>query len=362
MRKFSEVIFFLMIAPVICQCRVYSLDVQVEEIYIKMVKAFSPDSDPNTLDVDGNKIPDRAHARLLDRVLRDENVPNHSLLLSVYYFNWTRIKVDNTLGNRCVALQQIYGITCDELERFCAGIITISEPKAIQYFVQNAFSQYGVDIDLKNYNLTGGLYLRGSGDLDGDRITNKKEYELADGDFDLFVEKAITPEEYIGEGEEYPQIDENVPLVVIPSLTEPVNYKSLPLKEYKDITFTVENIGVEIIPLRVWVIGEPVFQLIGDSEYLIEPQQKISFVVRFQPREYAYYSGVLIYEVYGNQYYSYLGGKGSIVRDILTCGKLKKENSSYLCSYILDLVVAILVAILALYCSNPLLLKREQRQ
>ncbi len=362
MKKFLEILFFLIIAFVVYQYRVFSLDVQIEEIYLKIVKGFSPDSDPNTLDVDGNNIPDRAHARLLDRVLRDENVPNHNLLLSVYYFNWTRIKVDNTLGSRCVALQQIYGITCDELERFCAGIITISEPKAVQYFVQDAFSQYGVNIDLKNYNLTGGLYLRGSGDLDGDRITNKKEYELADGDFDLFVEKAITPEEYTGEGEGYPQIEENVPLIVIPSLTEQVNYKSLPLKAYKDITFTVENIGAEIIPLRVWVIGEPEFQLIGDSEYLIEPQQKISFVVRFQPREYACYSGILVFEVYGKQYYSYLGGKGSIVREIFSCGELNKGNTPFLRSYILDLVCAIFVAILALCRSTPLLVKREQRR
>lgn len=340
---------------------VFSLDVQIEEIFLKMIKAFSPNYDPNVLDVDSNGIPDRAHARLLDRVLRDENVPNHEVILSIYYYNWTRIKIDNTLGNRCIALQQIYGITCDELERFCAGIITIGEPKAIQYFVQGALAQFGINIDLSNYNLLGGIYLRGSGDLDGDRITNKKEYELAEGDFDLFVEKAITPEEFPTEGEGYPQIDENIPLIVTPPLDILINYEELSLKTYKDGTFTVENIGTEPVPLRVWVIGEPEFQLIGDREYLIEPQQKISFVVRFQPKQYGYYSGVVVYEVYGKRYYSYLGGKGSVVKDIFSCG-ISSHSPSTLYSYTLDFLITIIVASSICLHSKLSLLKKFKRQ
>ncbi|MCX8063682.1 MAG: hypothetical protein N3G21_00730 [Candidatus Hydrogenedentes bacterium] len=333
----------------------FSLDAQVEEIYFKIVKGFSPETDPNTLDADGNSIPDRAHARLLDRVLRDENVPNHEILLSIYYFNWARIKIDNTLGNRCIALQQIYGITCDELERFCAGIITIGEPKAIQYFVQGALSEFGVTIDLKNYNLMGGIYLRGSGDLDGDRITNKKEYELAEGDFDLFVEKAITPEEHPGEGEGYPQIDENVPLVVVPPLNLPVNYGDLSLKTYRDGVYTAENIGTEPVPLRVWILGEPEFHIIGDTEYLIEPQQKISFIVRFQPKKYGYYSAILVYEIYGKRYYSYLGGKSSVVVNIFSCGIFNHNSSkNNIYTYLPDLLfIAVITLVVHLYSKSP---------
>ncbi len=361
MYKYYVIYSLVLLLLMFSQVEAFPLDVQLEEIFLKIVNAFSPEYDPNTLDVDENGIPDRAHSRLLDRVLRDENVPNHELLLSIYYFNWTRIKIDNTLGNRCIALQQIYGITCDELERFCAGIITLGEPKAIQYFVQGAFSAYGINIDLKNYNLLGGIYLRGSGDLDGDRITNKKEYELAEGDFDLFVEKAITPEESSEEGEGYPQIDENIPLIVTPPLNVAVNYETIPINTYRDGAYTVENIGTEPIPLRVWIIGEPEFTLIGDSEYIIEPQQKISFVVRFQPREYGYYSGIIVYEIYGKQYYSYLGGKGSFIKEILSCGEIHSSENSIKLSSTFDVIFVIFSIFLIFYYTHSFPLRKSQR-
>ncbi len=308
-------VFFLLIAP-----SAYVLDIDAETIFVKITKAFDPETDPDLIDVDSNTIPDRAHTRLLDRVLRDESVPNHNLIVAIYYYNWVQIKKDNTLGTRCIALQQLYGITCDEIERFCAGIITLGEPVAIRYFVQGAISQVGISIDLKNYNLSGGLYLRGTADLDGDKISNRKEFQLAEGDFDLFVEKAITPEEIPVEGEiEIPPIDKDVPLIITPAVNSLINYGSVSLKTSVVGEFTAQNIGTEPIPFLIWIIGEPEFQIVGERSFFVEPQQTVKFQVKFTPKNFNKVSGLLVFEVYGRKYYIYLGGQGSWVRNLISC-------------------------------------------
>ncbi|HOV33092.1 MAG TPA: hypothetical protein PLX23_06990 [Candidatus Hydrogenedens sp.] len=310
----------------------YVLDIDAEGILVKITEALDPETNPDTMDVDNNGIPDRAHTRLLDRVLSDETVPNHELLVSIYYFNWTRIKVDNTLGNKCIAIQQLYGITCDEVERFAAAIITIGEPMAIQYFVQGAISAVGIKIDLKNYNLGGGLFLRASADLDGDGISNRREFLLADGDFNLFVEKAITPEELPEEGEnEIPILDEDVPLIITPAIDSPVDFGSISLKTSKEIEFKAQNIGMETIPFQIWIMGEPEFQIIGERVLVVDPQETVSFKVRFTPKSYIKSSGILVIETYGRKYYVYLGGQGSWIKNLFSCsGKSNNiENNNY---------------------------------
>lgn len=310
----------------------YALDIDAEGIIVKITEAFDPETNPDTMDVDSNGIPDRAHSRLLDRVLSDETVPNHELLVSIYYFNWTRIKVDNTLGNRCIAIQQLYGITCDEVERFAAAIITIGEPMAIQYFIQGAISAVGINIDLKNYNLSGGLFLRASADLDGDRISNRREFQLADGDFNLFIEKAITPEELPEEGEsEIPLLDEDVPLLITPPIDSPVDFGSISLKTSKEIEFKAENIGVETIYFQIWIMGEPEFQIIGERVFAVDPQKAVGFKVRFTPKNFIKSSGILVIETYGRKYYVYLGGQGSWMKNLFSCSGQPDimENDNY---------------------------------
>ncbi|MGC9053479.1 MAG: hypothetical protein ACP5KS_06300 [Candidatus Hydrogenedens sp.] len=306
----------------------YVLDIEAENTFVKITKAFDPDTDPDLVDVDKNGISDRAHARLLDRVLRDETVPNHDLLLSIYYFNWVQIKKDNTLGSKCIAIQQLYGITCDEIERFSAAIITMGEPVAIQYFVQGAISQVGINIDLKNYNLSGGLYLRATADLDGDLISNRKEFLLAEGDFDLFVQYAVTPQENPNEGEiEIPPIDKDVPLIITPAVNSMLNFGSISLKNSVVGEFTVQNIGTEDIPFYIWIIGEPEFQIIGERTFLVEPQGIVKFQVKFTPRDFNKVSGILVIEVYGEKYYIYMGGQGSWLRNVISCNIDSQQRS-----------------------------------
>lgn len=327
----------------------YVLDIGMENIFLKITKAFDPQADPDLIDEDNNGIPDRAHARLLDRVLSDETVPNHALLLSIYYFNWVQIKKDNTLGSKCIAIQQLYGITCDEIERFSAGIITIGEPKAIQYFIQGAISKFGISIDLKNYNLSGGLYLRSTADLDGDRISNRKEYQLAEGDFDLFVTKAITPEETPEEGEqEIPPLDKDIPLVVSPAVNSLLDFGNVSLKKSVIIEFTAQNIGTESIPFDIWIIGEPEFQIVGERSFLVEPQQTTKFQIKFTPTNFQKYSGILVIEIYSRKYYVYLGGQGSWIQNLLACNPQRKEIEKGIS--LADIIVLLFtISILAIY-------------
>lgn len=298
----------------------YVLDIEAEAILVKIIKAFDPEIDPDLIDEDGNGIPDRAHARLLDRVLKDEAVPNHDLIVAIYYFNWVQIKKDNTLGSKCLALQQLYGVTCDEIERFCAAIITLGEPKGIQYFIQGAISQFGISIDLKNYNLSGGLYLRATADLDGDRISNRKEYQQAEGDFNLFVENAVTPQENPEEGEvEIPPLDKDIPLIISPAVNSLLNYGNVSLKTSIVGEFTAQNIGTEPIPFLIWILGEPEFQIVGERSFLVEPQQTVKFWVEFKPKDFKKVSGILVIEIYGRKFYIYLGGQGSWIRNVISC-------------------------------------------
>lgn len=322
------IIFFCFTLSLLLSSTAYVLDIEAENIFVKITKAFDPDIDPDQIDVDNNAIPDRAHARLLDRVLKDETVPNHDLLVSIYYFNWVQIKKDNTLGSRCIAIQQLYGITCDEIERFCAAIITMGEPVAIQYFIQGAISEVGIKIDLKNYNLSGGLYLRATADLDGDRISNRKEFQSAEGDFDLFVSNAITPQENPNEGEiEIPPIDKDVPLLITPSVNSNLDFGSVSLKQSVVSEFTAQNIGVEVIPFYIWIMGEPEFQIVGERSFLVEPQQTVKFQVKFTPRDFNKVSGILVIEVYGRKYYVYMGGQGSWLRNVISCNMHSQQRN-----------------------------------
>ncbi len=304
----------------------YVLDVGVENILVKITKAFDPQTDPDTIDVDNNGISDRAHARLLDRALIDEQVPNHETIVAIYYFNWVQIKKDNILGSRCTAIQQLYGITCDEIERFCAGIITLGEPVAIRYFIQGAIEEVGIKIDLKNYNLSGGLYLRATADLDGDKISNRREFQLAEGDFDLFVEKAITLESIPVEGEiEIPPVDKDIPLIITPAVNSNVDFGSVSLKKTVVKEFTAQNIGSEKIPIFWGILGEPEFQIIGESSFAVEPQETVKFQVEFKPKDFMSASGILVIEIYGRRYYIYLGGQGSWIQNVISCGKFPQK-------------------------------------
>ncbi len=299
----------------------YVLDIGAEAILVKITKAFDPNVDPDLIDEDSNGIPDRAHARLLDRVLMDETVPNHDLIVAIYYFNWVQIKKDNTLGSKCLVIQQLYGITCDEIERFSAAIITMGEPKAIQYFIQGAISEFGIQIDLKNYNLSGGLYLRATADFDGDRISNRKEFQQAEGDFNLFIEYAITPQENPNEGEiEIPPLDKGIPLIISPPVNSLLNFGNVPLKTSIVGEFTAQNIGTEPIPFFIWIIGEPEFQIVGERSFLVEPQQTVKFQVKFTPQNFNKVSGILVIEIYGKKYYVYLGGQSSWIQNVISCG------------------------------------------
>lgn len=322
-------ILFCFMFSLLFSSTAYVLDIEAENTFVKIIKAFDPDIDPDLIDVDKNTIPDRAHARLLDRVLRDETVPNHSLLVAIYYFNWVQIKKDNTLGSRCIAIQQLYGITCDEIERFCSAIITMGEPVAIQYFVQGAISEVGIKIDLKNYNLTGGLFLRATADLDGDLISNRKEFLLAEGDFDLFVQYAVTPQETPTEGEiELPPIDKDVPLIIAPAVNSKLDFGSVSLKNSVVGEFTAQNIGMAGIPFYIWVIGEPEFQIVGERSFLVEPQETVKFQVKFTPRDFNKVSGILVIEVYGRKYYIYMGGQGSWLQNVISCGTHSYRRSA----------------------------------
>ncbi|HOL18949.1 MAG TPA: hypothetical protein PK813_01770 [Candidatus Hydrogenedens sp.] len=315
----SKITLFYVLCFLLFTLPAYVLDIEAEAIFVKITKAFDSEVDPDVLDEDKNGIPDRAHARLLDRVLRDDKVPNHDFLLATYYYNWIQIKKDNTLGSRCTAIYQLYGISCDEIERFSAAIITLGEPLSIQYFVQGALSEFGIKLDLKNYNLNGGLYLRGTADLDGDKISNKKEYQLAEGDFNLFVEYAITPGENPVEGElEIPSLDKDIPLIITPAVNSLVNFGKVSLKTVMEMEFSAQNIGTKEIPMQIWIIGEPEFWIVGEHEYLIPPQQTVTFKVQFQPRDYNKVSGILVIESYGKRYYVYLGGQGSWLKDLFS--------------------------------------------
>jgi len=321
-------ISFCFILSLLCSSTAYVLDIEAENIFVKIIKAFDPNADPDQIDEDKNGIPDRAHARLLDRVLRDETVPNHDLLVAIYYFNWVQIKKDNTLGSKCIAIQQLYGITCDEIERFSAAIITLGEPMAIQYFIQGAISQVGITIDLKNYNLSGGLYLRATADLDGDQISNRKEFQNAEGDFDLFVSNAITPQESPNEGEiEIPPIDKDVPLIITPAVNSNLDFGSVSLKKSIVSEFTAQNIGMEVIPFYIWVIGEPEFQIVGEKSFFVEPQETVKFQVKFTPQDFNKVSGILVIEVYGKKYYIYMGGQGSWLRNIISCNTHPQQRN-----------------------------------
>ncbi len=322
------VIFFCFALSLFLSSTAYVLDIEAENTFVKITKAFDPNIDPDLIDVDNNAIPDRAHAKLLDRVLKDETVPNHDLLVAIYYFNWVQIKKDNTLGNKCIAIQQLYGITCDEIERFCAAIITLGEPVAIQYFIQGAISEVGIQIDLKNYNLSGGLYLRATADLDGDRISNRKEFQLAEGDFDLFVSYAITPQESPDEGEiEIPPIDKDVPLIITPGINSNLDFGSVSLKKSVVGEFTAQNIGIDAIPFYIWIIGEPEFQIVGEKSFFVEPQETVKFQVKFTPRDFNKVSGVLVIEVYGKKYYIYMGGQGSWLRNVISCNTHSQQTN-----------------------------------
>lgn len=148
--------------------------------------AKNPPLDPDTTDKDENGIIDRAHFRLLDAVLRDDNAPHHTLILAAWTLNYLQILQDNTLRNLCPLLPRLYGFTCDDVERYAAGLVTIADPKSIA-MAQELLRKAGITINLDNYTLVGEAYLAANGDLDGDAFTNLQEYTAVCANFDGFV-------------------------------------------------------------------------------------------------------------------------------------------------------------------------------
>jgi hypothetical protein len=169
----------------------HALDAKLEVVFDKLAK-LDPEVDPLTRDTDENGIIDKAHVRLLDRVLQQEDAPEHTLILGVYLLNRLEVEEDNTLTNQCTLLQLLYKITCDELEMFIAGVFTIGEPAYVELMLEQSL-ELGLEIDIADYNLAMNAYLGADGDLDGDGYTNLEEYESVCGQFDQFVEAAMDP-------------------------------------------------------------------------------------------------------------------------------------------------------------------------
>jgi len=169
----------------------HALDAKLEVVFDKLAKLDS-EIDPLTADRDENGIVDKAHVRLLDRVLQEEDAPQHTLILGVYLLNRLEVEEDNTLTNQCTLLQLLYKITCDELEMFIAGIFTIGEPVYVDLMLEQSL-ELGLEIDIADYDLAMNAYLGADGDLDGDGFTNIEEYESVCGQFDQFVEAAMDP-------------------------------------------------------------------------------------------------------------------------------------------------------------------------
>jgi hypothetical protein len=173
-----------------------ALETNLEQILLTL-NAKDPESNPDTDDVDENGIVDRAHTRLLERVLQREDAPNHALILAIYTLNLIRLNQDNTLTFQCTLFQRLYGLTCDDLEAVGAGLITTAEPAGIDAAIE-ALKDFGLNLNRNNYNLTGEQYLAAAGDLDGDGYTNLQEYTSVCGDFEQFVtaamDRELTPE------------------------------------------------------------------------------------------------------------------------------------------------------------------------
>ncbi|MBI1319503.1 MAG: DNRLRE domain-containing protein [Candidatus Hydrogenedens sp.] len=169
-----------------------ALDAGLETILGKIQRLDST-IDPLTHDADMNGLVDKAEVRLLDRVLQLEEAPQHALILGVYLLNRIQVGEDNTLTSQCTLLSVLYKFTCDELEKFIAGGLTIGEETYVTGLLEQA-AEFGLELDTNDYDLTMNQYLGAQGDLDGDGFTNVEEFESVCGQFDQYVEAAMDPE------------------------------------------------------------------------------------------------------------------------------------------------------------------------
>ena len=109
-----------------------AIEANIEESYVKIIALQDPPPDPDTYDGDENGIVDRAQLRLLDVVLRENDAPNHILILGLWTVNFLQIQQDNPLGNQCAILPILFDITCDNINRAGAGAITTGDPATIE--------------------------------------------------------------------------------------------------------------------------------------------------------------------------------------------------------------------------------------
>src|SRR5688500_10303502 len=89
-----------------------------EAAFLKLITLKEEDPiNPDTDDIDGNGIIERAQFRLLDAVLRDSNAPGHVILRQWWNHNHLQSQQDNPLGGACAVIELLYGVSCDDIER-----------------------------------------------------------------------------------------------------------------------------------------------------------------------------------------------------------------------------------------------------
>ncbi len=171
-------------------------EARAEDAYLKILNVYrndNPPPDPNTRDRDGNGIVDRVHYRLFDSILANPAAPHYAEITAAYVANFAQVQRDNSGGVVCLFLPSLYGFTCDDFNRYAASLMTIGEPAAVALLMTELASRMHITFDLNDYDLTMGQYLQGAMDLDGDAISNTREFNSVCGDFDQYIQAATDP-------------------------------------------------------------------------------------------------------------------------------------------------------------------------
>lgn len=181
--------------------------------YINSIPFVGPSliSDIETLDLNGDGIPDIAHARLFDAIITNRQSPNYCCMYTPYLTNRVYSELLAT-GLVAVWPSTLYGFTLppaperDTLAWVFAGMTTSGQSDLINAllgilsFLIPEFPEFNMDL----FDSSADPYLHANGDADTDGVCNKGEYDAwvvnAPDDYDLFVAAAknATITQYLG--------------------------------------------------------------------------------------------------------------------------------------------------------------------
>jgi hypothetical protein len=130
--------------------------------------------DPDTTDLDGDGMVDRAHARLVDSVLANAGGTNSCCLMGAYLNNETAASL---------LADEVYkvaggGVAREDFEAILAGVTTIGNPDTVAAVTEVLKIMVGVEsLDLSGFNLSNVIWLAADGDQDLDGVCNLGEYK-----------------------------------------------------------------------------------------------------------------------------------------------------------------------------------------